>query len=124
MTPSVCPSKRLTATASRGPDGFAPAARGSTFGSTGGPNASAVTPAASAHATSASATTPRTFVIDMARITPSVSAATLAEITPVAATCPAATRVTALIVDATRAGGAAPDADPADNTAATDPPEK
>ena len=82
MTPSVCPSKRLTATASSGPDGFAPPARGSTFGSSGGPNASAVTPAASAHATRASATTPRTFAIDMAFTTPSVRAATLAEITP------------------------------------------
>src|SRR5436190_1098244 len=114
MTPSVCPSKRFTATASNGPDGFAPPARGSTFGSTGGPNANAVTPAAIAHATSASTTTPRTFAIDMARITPSVSAATWAEITPGAAACPAATRITASIVDATRAGGANADADPTD----------
>src|SRR5262245_42654296 len=115
MTPSVCPSKRLTATASSGTDGLGSSARGSTFGSTGGPNASAVTPAASAHATRASATTPRTFAINMAVITPSVRAATWAEITPVDAACPAATRVTALIVDATSAGGADPDADPADS---------
>ena len=62
-------------------------------------------------------------MIDMAIITPSVSAATLAEITPVAAARPAESRVAALIVDATRAGGAAPDADPDASTAATDPPE-
>src|SRR5262245_5534771 len=119
MTPSVCPSKRVTATASSGPDGFASSARDSTFGSTGRPNASAVTPAASVQATRTSATTPRTLAINMAVITPSVSAATLAEITPVAAACPAATRVTALIADATRAGGADPDAEPTDNTAPT-----
>ena len=51
----------------------------------------------------------------MARITPSVRATTLDE-WPAAR--PAATKVTALIVDATRAGGADPDAGPADNTAA------
>src|SRR5262245_62409407 len=117
MTPSVCPSKRFTATASSGPDGFASSVRYSTFGSTVRPNASAVMPTASVHATRAGATTPRTLAINMAFITPSVRAATLAEITPGAAACPAATRVTALIVDATRAGGADADADPADNTA-------
>src|SRR5207302_6971480 len=127
MTPSVCPSKRLTATASSGPDGLAPPARASPFGSPGGVDASTVRPAASVPATSAraraSTTTLRIFVIDIAIITPSVSAATLAEITPVAAARPAVTRVAAFIVDATRAGGAAPDADPDANTAATDPPE-
>src|SRR5215472_11056988 len=71
----------------------------------------------------ASTITPRIFVSNIALITPSVSAATLAEITPVAAARPAVTRVAALIVDATRAGGADADVDPADNTAATDPPE-
>src|SRR5713226_3660541 len=59
----------------------------------------------------------------MAFTTPSVRAATLAEITPVAAALPAANRLAALIVDATRAGGADADADPADHTAAIDPPE-
>src|SRR5205807_6967383 len=108
-----------------GPDGLAPPARASPFGSPGGVDASTVRPATSVPATRAraSTTTLRIFVIDIAIITPSVSAATLAEITPVAAARPAVTRVAALIVDATRAGGAAPDADPDANTAATDPPE-
>ena len=123
MTPSVCPSKRLTATASSGPDGFAPSARDSAFGSTGGPDASAVTPAASTHVTRASATTPRTFAINMARITPSVRAATLAGITPGAAACPAATRVTALIVFDTTATGAPADATFCASTAAIAPPD-
>src|SRR5262249_38644206 len=117
MTPSVCPSKRLTATASSGPDGLAPSARDSTFGSTGRPNASAVTPAASVHATRADVSTPRTLAIDMAFITPSVRAATLAETTPAAR--PPARRLAASIVDATRADGA--DADAAENTDAADP---
>src|SRR5262249_22888902 len=58
---------------------------------------------------------------NMAFTTPSVRAATLA-VTPPAAR-PAASRLAALIVDATSAGGADADDDPADNTAATDPPE-
>ena len=44
-----------------------------------------------------------------------------AEITPAAR--PAASRLATWIVDATGAGGADADADPAANTAATDPPE-
>src|SRR4051794_38615425 len=57
----------------------------------------------------------------MACTTLSVRAATLAEITPAAR--PAASRLAALTVDATRAGGADADADPADTAAATDPAE-
>src|SRR5438105_15163569 len=61
------------------------------------------------------------LVRDMAFTIPSVRAATLAETT--AASRPAASRLAALIVDGTRAGGADAAADPTDNTAATDPPE-
>ena len=52
---------------------------------------------------------------NMAFTTPSVRAATFAEITPAA--CPAAGRLAALIVDATRTGGTDAGADPADSTA-------
>src|SRR5262245_43130136 len=61
------------------------------------------------------------FAWNIARTTPSVRAATLPETTPAAR--PAASRLAALIVDATRAGGADADADPADNPAANDAPE-
>src|SRR5439155_25040037 len=52
---------------------------------------------------------------------PSVRAVTFAEMIP--APRPPARRLATWIVDATRAGGADADADPADNTAAIDPPE-
>src|SRR5262249_8578319 len=61
------------------------------------------------------------LVTNMACTIPSVRAATLAETTPAAR--PAASRLAALIVDATKAGAADGDADPAATTAATDPPE-
>src|SRR5437764_11730714 len=69
--------------------------------------------------TSTTDSTPLILVANMAFTTPSVRAATSAETTPAA--CPAASRLAALIVDATRAGGVDPEADPADNTAATEP---
>src|SRR5262245_2464544 len=69
--------------------------------------------------TSITASTPLILVPNMAFTTPSVRATTLAETTPAA--CPAASRLAALIVDATRAGGADADADPADNATPTEP---
>src|SRR5207237_6361664 len=71
--------------------------------------------------TTSTASTRLILVTNMVFITPSVRAATLPGITPVTA-CPAAKRFETLIVDATSAGGADA-ADPADNTAAADPPE-
>src|SRR5262249_46409036 len=61
------------------------------------------------------------FAWNIARTTPSVRAATWAETTPAAR--PAASKLAALIVDATSAGGADADADPADNTSATELPD-
>jgi hypothetical protein len=59
----------------------------------------------------------------MAFSTPSVRAATLTEISPEAAACPAANRLAALIVEDTTEVGTPADATFCDSNAANDPPD-